>query len=207
MSSLMDPDNEALSTWREVCPACRYPRKVCICADIEPVSTTVSVSVMQDPSEVKHAKNTARLIPLLMRSVQLTTGILPSDFKPIRERVQRSQRSLVLFPQSRAKPVQDFANLAVRVDHLILLDGTWRKAKKLWLNNPWLHALDCAIVTTGKTEYVMRKAPFNGTLSTLEAAGIALGVIDGTPMLPFNRALAALQQRWFAFAPEPHNTP
>jgi DTW domain-containing protein YfiP len=82
----------------------------------------------------------------------------------------------------------------------VLLDGTWRKAKKLWLNNPFLHELDaCAIEPEHASKYRIRKRPNEQSLSTLEAIATTLSVVDGTPLAPFEQALNAMQQHWHDF--------
>jgi DTW domain-containing protein YfiP len=82
-------------------------------------------------------------------------------------------------------------------DHLLLLDGTWRKAKKLWLNNPWLHELDaCVIEVTQASQYRIRKAPGPQSMSTLEAIAWSLNIIEGCDTGPFFQALEALQGHW-----------
>jgi DTW domain-containing protein YfiP len=53
---------------------------------------------------------------------------------------------------------------------IIVLDGTWRKAKLIWYKNPWLHTLR-SVVLTGlpKSEYLIRASSIQGGVSTLEA--------------------------------------
>ena len=186
---------------RAYCRICDYPAKTCVCSGIDPVRSHTRITVLQDPSETTHAKNTAKLLPLLVEHALIVVGQTPEEFNSVRERIQNTRHSLVLYPHSSAQPLDSFRAATPPVDHLILLDGTWRKAKKLWLNNPWLHSLDSGIIAHGTTQYAIRKAPFEGSHSTLEAAAQALHVCEGIPLEPFIKALNTLQDSWFHFAP------
>jgi DTW domain-containing protein YfiP len=160
------------------------------------VASTTSISILQDPSESKHAKNTARIAPLILANTNIHVGLNESDFIEVVKRVKYSQKTLLVYPSPNAVKLGN-AHEVAGYDHLLLLDGTWRKAKKLWLNNPWLHELDaCVIEVTQASQYRIRKAPHPQSMSTLEAIAWTLHTLEGCDTAPFFRALEALQGHW-----------
>jgi DTW domain-containing protein YfiP len=87
---------------------------------------------------------------------------------------------------------------------LVLLDGTWRKTRKLLHANPLLQALPrWPLPAPPPSRYTIRRAQRPGQRSTLEAACLALGHLEGEPAryLPLLSAFdgwVAEQARWAA---------
>jgi DTW domain-containing protein YfiP len=94
--------------------------------------------------------------------------------------------TFVLYPGETAVPVESLAEgEARRVGTLVLLDGTWEQARKMWRASPALHLLPrLRLSVEGPSEYVVRSQPAAGCLSTLEAAAHALAALEGRPELP-----------------------
>lgn len=182
---------------RAHCPHCYYPLNTCICESLSLVDTDVAVSILQDPTETKHAKNTARLAALIVPQVKIYVGESRLDFTKVIAKVTQTENSLLIYPSHSALDINHDSIKMGQYKHLILLDGTWRKAKKLWLNNPWLHELDAAkLELNDKSQYSIRKSPTTKALSTLEALAYSLNALEGKPVAPFLHALSAMQQHW-----------
>ncbi len=195
---------EEQNTTRRYCDVCQYPLQTCICDAITPVTSQAIVSILQDPVESKHAKNTARLSTLILPKASIFIGTLPNDFKAVMQQVESSSKTLLVYPCESAVSLGNQSVDWSLYTHIVVLDGTWRKAKKLWLNNPWLHELDaCSIEPEHTSNYRIRKRPSEQSLSTLEAIATTLNVVDGTPLAPFEQALNAMQQHWHDFAGQP----
>ena len=78
---------------------------------------------------------------------------------------------------------------------LFLLDGTWRKSRLLLHRNPWLQTLPrLALNEAPHSAYTIRRAQATHQLSTLEAAQLALGQLEGDAehFAPLSGVLAAL---------------
>lgn len=157
----------------------------------------MAISILQDPVESNHAKNTARLANLILPQVRVFVGEKPSDFVQVRNRVQQYERNLLIYPSDKAINIQQLCDKEPRCQHLILLDGSWRKAKKLWLANEWLHELDAGyLALANSTEYTIRKSTTEHSLSTLEALGHTLHLLEDAPLTPVFDVLNALQSHW-----------
>ncbi|WP_100657767.1 tRNA-uridine aminocarboxypropyltransferase [Alteromonas flava] len=185
------------ATSRAVCSSCRYPISTCVCDAIQLLDSAVRISILQHPSEQKHAKNTARLLPLLLPKAELTVGEIPTDFSAVQAHTGRVKNTIVLYPTEHAQALESWAETNDTPQHIIVLDGTWRKARKLWLSNPWLHELPCVAITPAHpSQYKIRKAPREDSLSTLEAVAHALAKLEDIDTAPFTQILSKLQSHW-----------
>lgn len=82
-----------------------------------------------------------------------------------------------------------------------MIDGTWRKARKICYLNPWLQQLPTiALPDNFTSQYQIRKAEQPGQYSTLEATCLALGQLEQSidryqPLLKsFEKLMARLEQ-------------
>lgn len=161
---------------RVQCPRCLRPVTHCLCALIPSLDSRTRVLLLQHPSEVNHALNTARLAALGLNNAQLVVGEVFDDL-PALLTVPGYQAHL-LFPGEDAQPLQAGA---VQGEPLLLVvpDGTWRKARKLLHLNPLLAALPRVTLAPGAvSRYRLRKAPGPGALSTVEAIVQALQILE-----------------------------
>jgi len=123
---------------RPQCPRCLRPATHCLCALIPSLDSRTRVLLLQHPSEVNHALNTARLAALGLNNAQLIVGEVFDDLPALLNPPGYQVR--LLFPADDAQPLQAY----VPGDQPLLLvvpDGTWRKARKLLHLNPLLAAL------------------------------------------------------------------
>ncbi|MES2536809.1 MAG: tRNA-uridine aminocarboxypropyltransferase [Pseudomonadota bacterium] len=181
------PDSKRL-----MCATCLRPQKSCICHWIRPAQHTVEVVILQHPLEVTHAKGSARLLHLSLPHSVLVTGEVFEEkalhallHAPLPRSCGKGGRQAVLLypetpgqmamglaaPRALAEPLlRDPASL-----RLVVLDGTWRKSRKMLYLNPLLqHLPRLALDGSAPSHYRIRKAHAPGQLSTLEATCQAL---------------------------------
>ncbi|MBC3303994.1 DTW domain-containing protein [Pseudomonas sp. SWRI18] len=161
---------------RPQCARCQRPTNHCLCALIPSLDSRTRVLLLQHPSEVGHALNTARLAALGLNNAQLVVGEVFEDLATLLN--PPGYQARLLFPADDAQPLQAYAP----EDQPLLLvvpDGTWRKARKLLHLNPLLAALPRVTLNDGGiSRYRLRKAPGAGALSTVEAITQALQVLE-----------------------------
>ncbi|MBR8844628.1 MULTISPECIES: tRNA-uridine aminocarboxypropyltransferase [Pseudoalteromonas] len=164
---------------RNTCPVCQFPTKTCVCSYIgNVIPNATQVIIMQHPSEVKVAKNTAKLLALQLDSFALYVGENTTDFEELINFCNGNHVAL-LYPNSHAKTLTTEHNRAQNLDAIILLDGTWKKATKLYKLNPWLSQLPSfQFDSVNASEYTIRKSKHEYSLSTLEAAAQFLEIVD-----------------------------
>lgn len=136
--------------------------------------------MLQHPDEVSNPKGSAIIAELGLEQYSVWVG---EDFSKHEELNQilkhQTERTAIMFPAGKAEI------LATRKDNwtpenLIVIDATWRKAKKIWQLNPQLHSLKAFTFSeTEQSDYRIRKAPEQGYLSTVECIVKALRELEG----------------------------
>ncbi|WP_434562937.1 DTW domain-containing protein [Pseudomonas sp. D2-30] len=161
------------------CPRCLRPQSHCLCPLIPSLDSRTRVLLLQHPSEVNHALNTARLAALGLNNAELIVGEVFEDLSRLLD--QPGYRARLLFPADDAQPLQAYTPCDEPL-LLVVPDGTWRKARKLLHLNPLLAALPrVTLADGGVSRYRLRKAPGPGALSTVEAIAQALQTLE-TPV-------------------------
>jgi DTW domain-containing protein len=188
---------------------CGRPASACICPWITPVHTRVSLLILQHPMETSNAKGSARLLQLSVAGASLVEGETFNSAMLNRMLYSLGRIPVLLYPDTPADsalgipapPALDPAVLrAPDSIRLVVLDGTWRKSRKMLYQNPLLQSLP-RLPLTGMppSHYLIRKAHAPDQLSTLEAACHALSQIEGNdaavrPLLAsFDRFVAHYQ--------------
>jgi len=181
-------NNETASTARRaLCAACLRPQQTCICRWVTPLSNEVEVLILQHPMEVSNAKGSARLLHLSLSNSRLEVGEA-FDAQRLRGLLSPERRSVLLYPESAADPSlglaapQPFDPAWMRAPQhlrLVVLDGTWRKSRKMLYLNPLLQSMPrLPLRDVPPSHYLIRKAHLPDQLSTLEATAYALAQLE-----------------------------
>ena len=172
---------------RAQCAACLRPARTCICRWVSAIDSPVEVLVLQHPLEVSNAKGSARLLHLSLPGSCLEVG---EAFEPahLHALLSPERRSVLLYPETAEekslglRSPQPFEPAWLQAPHqlrLVVLDGTWRKSRKMLYQNPLLQALPrLPLRDTPPSHYLIRKAHLPDQLSTLEATAYALMQLD-----------------------------
>ena len=180
---------------RAICPTCLKPQATCLCRWITPLIPAMEVVILQHPLEVHHAKGSARLLHLSMAGSRMVTGevFAESALQALinGENETERKRAVLLYPDTAeekslglATPPAFNAEWLMRPAELrlIILDGTWRKSRKMLYQNPLLQQLPrLALRDTAPSRYLIRKAHAPNQLSTLEATCLGLMQADPVP--------------------------
>ncbi|GIU29847.1 DTW domain-containing protein [Shewanella schlegeliana] len=187
---------------RPTCPNCHYPQNACLCASIETMQVKAELIILQDPSEVGHAKNSVRLLELVIPNTQVVVGETEDDFTTLREQLAQSKKPVYLVYPSDTSVSANETQVEEEVI-LLFLDGTWRKAYKLLQLNPWLQAYPALhLDLDSASNYTIRKASRSDSLSTLEAVAMMLKAIDEKQNIaPLTNALSAMVEQRLASMP------
>ncbi len=178
---------------RAQCPRCLRPQSHCLCKLISQLDSRTKVLLLQHPSEVNHALNTARLAALGLINAELVVGEVFVDLDVLLN--PPGYQARLLFPGDDAQLIHSGAASDDSLPLLLVVpDGTWRKARKLLHLNPLLAQLPRVTLPEGAvSRYRLRKAPGPGALSTLEAIVQALEILEApTSFAPLLRPFEAL---------------
>jgi len=167
---------------REMCWGCRRPKRVCYCAAVRPIATRTRVVILQHPRESDVPINTARIAELCLSSSTLHVGL---DFSA--DQALRAALSDPAAPAVLLYPSDDARDLAQEPPTgpvtLVVIDGTWWQASKLFKLNPLLQALPrYGLAPSTESRYRIRREPAAHCLSTIEALEAALAVLEQKPL-------------------------
>lgn len=188
---------------RTLCNNCSFSISTCICNAIEHVNNRVSVIILQHPSEEKIAKNTAKLLNLCLTDCQIIKGENNDDFAILKTLPISS--TVLLYPNENAINLDDNAEQpsVKNITHLIVVDGTWKKAYKILQLTPFLNQFKTvSFKQLPKNRYAIRKAPRADSLSTLEAVAHSLLLIEQLNPAPLYNVLDELIQKQTQHMPE-----
>ncbi|MEJ2763290.1 tRNA-uridine aminocarboxypropyltransferase [Photobacterium sp. MCCC 1A19761] len=179
------------------CEQCGKAKKACICRWIQVLDAKTELWILQHPSEVKRAIGTARILTLSLPNARLWVGEDFSEHPELNTLLaQRERDTYLVYPGEMAMPISrlaDESQTGTRLRTLILLDGTWKKAYKIWQLSTNLQALPT--VTLDNVEqgnYRIRKSPKAQGVSTVEAGYLALTALEGEGK--FHPLLEAFEQ-------------
>ncbi|HIF9086551.1 TPA: tRNA-uridine aminocarboxypropyltransferase [Photobacterium damselae] len=165
------------------CKQCGKAIKACICHWIQTIDAKTELWILQHPSETKRAIGTARILTLSLPNSRLFVG---EDFSTHQELNQLladpCRQAYVIYPGEGALPISQVAQSAAdtsAIQTLILLDGTWKKAFKMWQLSSNLQQLPAVMLDNADNgNYRIRKSPKENGVSTVEAGFLALSAME-----------------------------
>lgn len=183
---------------RTVCEGCHRPKNVCLCPHLVSLTAPVEVVILQHPSERKQALATVPLLELCLSPLTVHVGEDFTQAPFVSALLKRPETCRVLFPSDDAESwnVDASEQVPSSFETLIVIDGTWRKAKRIWLSNPWLQNIPAVSLEGLETsEYRIRSTSVEGGVSTLEAVTAALNYSVGASKEgPFDPLLKSFRE-------------
>lgn len=162
------------------CEHCLLAQSHCICAQTTTMTCGVDWILLMHEDEVLKPTNTGRLLAELFPAATFVfewARVLPPE-DLLNLIADPNRLCLLVFPAENALTP---AQAQQQAEHngqrltLILLDGTWKQARKMFNRTPWLAGLPSVSLPVSNSQYALRKAAHDGCLSTAEAA---IGLLD-----------------------------
>lgn len=163
---------------RPNCQHCGFILKRCICdLLIAPILNNSRIIVLRDKSEVHHAKNTAGLLPLILQKVSIYDGSINELGEALKN--EDLTYCALLYPCNNPKLLDRQCQKSLFYKTIIVLDGSWKKAYKIYKSLPVLQSLDkVSFEQVPKTRYRIRATELEYSLSTFEASILALSYLE-----------------------------
>jgi DTW domain-containing protein YfiP len=135
--------------------------------------------ILQHPRESDVPINTARIAALGLENSSLHVGLDFSTDRALRDALANPGAPAILL-----YPGEDATDLMAEPPRspatLVVIDGTWWQASKLFKLNPFLRDLPrYRLAPSELSRYRIRREPEAHCLSTIEALSVALGVLEG----------------------------
>lgn len=187
------------------CATCHRPSAACVCDRIVTLSTTRRVLILQHPQEQDALLGSAQILAAMLPKAELVVGLSWANFAAaLGEEGADPKRWAVLFPDRDAPGdgVRDRRGNAIEpssCEGIVVLDGTWSKAKTLWWRNPWLTKMNRMTLAPAKPSIYgrLRAEPKREYVSTLESVAAALTLCGEPPEVQqgLERVFRTLVQR------------
>ncbi|GFZ33729.1 DTW domain-containing protein [Clostridium zeae] len=157
------------------CDKCGLPDINCICNTISKIKTKAKIWILSTERELYRPSNTARILKLV--NPESTEIYLWERTKKPEELIKNIQQDIydvyLIFPEENSYIVKtkvEHSNTD-RIPAFILLDGTWKEAKKILRKSDYLKGIPrISLNPSFKSEYDLRKGIIEGNLCTIEAA-------------------------------------
>ncbi len=162
------------------CEACRLPSLNCLCPYKVAAASETRVWLLTHPYEHYKPTNTGRLIGDILDTTEVFTWYRTEPDPTLLARLEDPRFApFVVFPDDQP----DYAERVVgpdavrsakregRIPVLILLDGTWRQARRMFRKSPYLERLPVLPLHSERTtRYRLRKSASSAHLCTAEVA-------------------------------------
>ena len=178
------------------CSQCGKSIKACICKWIQTLTPSVELIILQHSSETNRPLGTARILSLSLTNSYCFVGEDFTHHTELNQLIGDSDyQHFVLYPGETSVNYQVVKNTLTKKNkvRVILLDGTWKKAYKIWHLSSNINELTQVHLPPNlEGNYRIRKAPNKNSLSTVEAGYHMLSLIE--PEMDFSPLLTAFEQ-------------
>ncbi|MHB0776230.1 tRNA-uridine aminocarboxypropyltransferase [Halomonas sp. WWR20] len=172
------------------CEACRLPQLNCLCPYRVPAESHARFWLLTHPLEHNKPTNTGRLISDILGTTEVFTWYRTAPDPRLLERLEDARFApFIIFPDDQP----DYAERVVgqgalrdvtadgRIPVFVILDGTWRQARRMFRKSPYLDGLPVLPLKTERlTRYRLRKPASTAHLCTAEVAAELLRMAEDT---------------------------
>jgi DTW domain-containing protein YfiP len=177
----------------ETCETCGRPKLACVCDRVVRLESARRVLVLQHPQEQDALLGSAQLLEASLPGVKRVVGLSWRNLgHALGEPEAEPRRWAVLFPDANGDRAQAGqvtgraeSRNAAELEGIVVLDGTWSKAKTLWWRNPWLNKLPRLTLKPQEPSIYgrLRHEPRRDYVSTLESVAAALTLCGEDPAI------------------------
>lgn len=180
------------------CELCYQTPENCFCAFIAPVTSRVPFVMIQHWKEQYRSSNTGRLLTLAIPGTPCFTNFNWEQLDAM-SRFLEAYQPYLLYPSPRAVTVTQFQEIqktSTKPLCVVLIDGTWRQAKRLRQRIATLRMLPCLRLDPEiPSSYQLRRQSKTHHLSTIEAVIQLMKSLDCADVQPLERLFEILVHR------------
>ena len=191
--------------YASTCDICRRPTVACVCDRVVSHATERRVLILQHPQEQDALLGSAQIVAASLPKARVVVGLSWRRLADaLGEEAVDPARWAVLFPDGEASEPGVTSRRGAALDPsalegIVVLDGTWSKAKTLWWRNPWLNKLNRMSLKPARPSIYgrLRAEPRREYVSTLESVAAALTLCGESPEIEagLERVFRTLVQR------------
>lgn len=164
------------------CQYCQVAEAFCLCSHQPDISSDIAVMLLVSDNEVFKPSNTGRLIvDTIKESYVYQWSRTEPDAEMLALLANPAYQPIIIFPDEYVDDEkrlvgEDVGNiLQGKTPLIILLDGSWREARRIFRKSPYLDHLPVLSVNPETiSQYMMRQSDKEQHLSTAEVATLVL---------------------------------
>ena len=201
---------------RPICSNCSRPNPVCLCETLpaQPIPTKAQIVIIQHPHEAQHKLST---VPILTKCLLNSTTIVTRRLRPglSPDLLDQYPSAIYLFPPSPSSPAVTLSHHSQNQNQnqnqnavVIVFDATWKHAREMvkasegYLSRfatrvcleGYDESVDGGSIYDSESELILRKEPFGGCVSTMEAVARTLRVIEPNGLYIQTKLLQVLKE-------------
>lgn len=164
------------------CPGCGLHLNLCICSIIQILTLKTRVVLVVHRKELKRTTNTGQLaLKSLANSEMRIRGELDKNPLKLADLLTANYRTFLFFPSDDAIELStELVKSSPVPIQLIVPDGNWRQASKVFTRHPELGSIQKVKISTANNASLhLRTEHFPEGMATLQAIALALGITEG----------------------------
>ncbi len=163
------------------CNLCGLKPAGCICPQLTQIEIRSKLSVIIHITEVGRRTNSGQVAARCVKGGGIIPYGMPDESFDFRNLLDNKEKPLLLFPGSDRQLVPNYVASLAREPHLVVVDGNWRQAKRMFQKLMRTGEFNWVSLPAGTSGgFPLRDSSMKaGTVSTMEAIALALGALDG----------------------------
>ncbi len=169
---------------RDRCYVCNRSKATCFCGFVTPFDTNTRFVLLMHPKEFKEqTTGSGRLTHRALKNSEILMGVDFTDDKRLNSLLNDpAYYSVVVYPGRKSVNISECETSIFPPDKkllVILLDGTWRHAKRIKKMSPNLHTIpEIGFTPPALSRFYIKRQPAPVCVSTIEATYYLLGILE-----------------------------
>ena len=162
----------------DFCPVCKLYNDICICSEIKEFTLDTRISILMHIKEKRKVSNTGKIADLCLNNSQVIYKGEKNPATDIKDIISEDHINLILYPDATSELNKEFVSKCDKPINLILLDGNYNQAGKMFRLEETLRKAKTVRLPLGQIRKCSLRSPLHQEqISTIEAILNALEII------------------------------
>ena len=162
----------------DFCPVCKLYNDICICSEIKEFTLDTRISILMHIKEKRKVSNTGKIADLCLNNSQVIYKGEKYPTTNIEDLILEDHINLILYPDATSELNKEFVAKCDKPINLILLDGNYNQAGKMFRSEEILRKAKAVRLPLGQIRKCSLRTPLHREqISTIEAILNALDII------------------------------
>ena len=162
----------------DFCPVCKLYNDICICSEIQEFTLDTRISILMHIKEKRKVSNTGKIANLCLSNSQIIFKGEKHPTTDIKDLISEDHINLILYPDATSELNKEFVAKFDKPINLILLDGNYNQAGKMFRLEETLRKAKTVRLPLGQIRKCNLRSPLHQEqISTIEAILNALEII------------------------------